>query len=74
MNYFPIIQGFIYSHTRELIHDEDCIDIAKPYDGGDIHLERCHGGGGNQMLYHTEVIPMLSLYVATEVFIMFCSM
>lgn len=55
MNCFTKIQGFIYSHKRELIHDEDCIDITKPHDGAEIYIQRCHDGGGNQMIYHTQV-------------------
>ncbi len=47
-------QGFIYSHKRELIHDEDCIDISKPYVGAAVHIERCHGRLANQELYYTK--------------------
>ena len=42
-------QGFMLSIKHELrTHDELCLDAWDKKYPSDVHLERCHGGGGNQ--------------------------
>ena len=60
-----LLQEFGFSDQGELQFEEDlCLDLSSTNTGAHIHIQSCHGLGGNQKwIYNNQVCNVIKLVV-----------